>query len=336
MPPQRRAAKSTPTKRAPRAKQPARKSANSKPTVVIVGAGRVGTALAIALEQCGYRINALVARRRAHAQRAARLLRSRSVALGADALDEIPDSDILIVAVPDDQIAATAARLATRRRTDARARTRDARSTHRVALHVSGARSSDALLALHPCGYAVGSMHPLVSVADAASGAGDLRGAFYCVEGDATAVRAARAIVRALGGQSFAVAARDKALYHAGAVFAAGHAVTLFDVATGLLARCGVSTKIARRSLLTLSASAFKNLARAPDNARAVTGPFARRDLDTIRRHVAALEARRLGEELRLYLTLGRRALKMTTGGRTKDVTRILDEIQRALAKLDE
>jgi predicted short-subunit dehydrogenase-like oxidoreductase (DUF2520 family) len=338
MPPQRRAAKPTPTKtkRAPRAKQPARKSTNSKTTVAIVGAGRVGTALAVALERSGYRINALVTRGRAHAQRSARLLRSRPLALGADALDEIPDSDILIFATPDDEIAATAARLAALRRTNTRTRTRNARSTQRVALHVSGARSSDALLALHTCGYAIGSLHPLVSVADALSGANDLRGAFYCIEGDAAAVRAARRIVRALGGQSFSVAARDKALYHAAAVFAAGHAVTLFDVATGLLTRCGVSTKIARRSLLTLSASALKNIERAPGNARAITGPFARRDLDTIRRHVAALDAQRLDEELHLYLSLGRRALRVTGGVTTVEGRRILDEIQRALSKLDE
>jgi predicted short-subunit dehydrogenase-like oxidoreductase (DUF2520 family) len=336
MPPQRRAANSTPTKRAARAKQPARKSANSTPSVTIVGAGRVGTALAIALERCGYRITALVARRRAHAQRAALLLRSRPVAFGANALERLPQTDILIIAVPDDEIAATAARLAALRGAGARARARNARSTHRVALHVSGARSSDALLALHTCGFAVGSLHPLVSVADAASGANDLRGAFYCVEGDAAAVRAARRIVRALGGQSFSVAARDKALYHAAAVFAAGHAVTLFDVATSLLTRCGVTTKIARRALLTLSASAFKNLARAPGNARAITGPFARRDLDTIRRHVAALDAQRLEEELDLYLKLGRRALRVTGGDTTVEGRRILNEIQRALSKLDE
>lgn len=342
MPPQRRAAKPTATTtRAPRAKKHARKSSNSKPTVAIVGAGRVGTALALALERCGYRINALVARRRAHAKRSARLLDSRPLALSSDSLRQIPDSDIIIIATPDDQIGMTATRLAARTRTgtqtqtDAPTRTRDARKSHSVALHVSGALSSDALAPLHARGFSVGTLHPLVSIASAASGAEDLRGAFYCVEGDTTAVRIARKIVRALGGQSFSVAARDKALYHAAAVTASGHAVALFDLATSLLACCGVQDRIARRALLTLSASAFKNLVRSTDNARAMTGPFARRDLATVRRHVVALDALGDDDALRLYLLLGRRALKMTHRGATDAERKMLSEIGRALLKLE-
>ncbi|MCA1816311.1 MAG: DUF2520 domain-containing protein, partial [Acidobacteria bacterium] len=287
--------------------------------------------VAVALERRGYRITALVARTRAHARRAARLLAARPLALGADALDQLPASDLLIVAVPDDEIAPTAALLSARLRTGARARVG-------VALHTSGALASDVLAPLRARGFSAGSLHPLVSVADAASGADALRGAFFCVEGEARAARAARRIVRDLGGRSFSVAAEDRALYHAAAVFAAGHAVALFDVATQLLARCGVRGKLARRALLPLAASALKNLARAPSNARALTGPFARRDLETVRRHIAALDARRLGAELRLYLLLGLRALSTASAGgdRAADAARIAAEIQRALAKLDE
>ncbi|MCA1630853.1 MAG: hypothetical protein LC774_11050 [Acidobacteria bacterium] len=59
------------------ASNPKEKPPAPKPTVAIVGAGRLGAALAVALERCGYRVNALVARERSHARRASRLLSPR-------------------------------------------------------------------------------------------------------------------------------------------------------------------------------------------------------------------------------------------------------------------
>lgn len=368
MAPQRRSVKPATNKtRAPRAKknrppakkQPARKperlgSADAKPTVAVVGAGRVGTALALALERCGYPVIAVVSRTPAHARRAARLLASRPVALGARELERLPQSDILIAAVPDDQIGHVSMDLyvamikAAGQKLEARIQkfiaegvvSLDAMARgvprRRVAVHVSGAADANVLHALRVHGYSTGSLHPLVAVADAATGAENFRGAFFCVEGEARAVRVARSLVRDLGGQSFSVAGKDKVLYHAAAVFAAGHAVALFDVATQLLARCGVEPGLARRALLSLSETALKNLARARDNASALTGPFARRDRETVKAHIAALEDRGLRDELRLYLELGRRALLMAGGGATEGDGRLLREILRAQGRIGE
>jgi predicted short-subunit dehydrogenase-like oxidoreductase (DUF2520 family) len=314
------------------ASEPEAKRLNSKPTVALIGAGRLGTALAVALARIGYNITALVARERSHARRASRLLSSRPPALGSSDLGKIPDSDILIIATPDDRVAETAYRISAEIERRLPDRTR-ASARKRVALHVSGALASDSLAPLRARGFAVASLHPLVSVSDAASGADGLRGAFYCVEGDAAAVRVARRVVRDLGGRAFSVNPSDKVLYHAAAVMAAGHLTALFDVATSMLARCGVKTKIARRALLTLSESALDNLARAPSNARALTGPFARRDLDTIRKHLEALAATGDDGAFNLYVTLGRRAIKMSARGVTNEDRKILYELQHALEK---
>jgi predicted short-subunit dehydrogenase-like oxidoreductase (DUF2520 family) len=330
MPPQSRAARPTTQRRAPRAKKSDadKKSARAKPTVAIIGAGRLGTALAIALEQAGYAITALVARERRHALKSSRLLRSRPVALTASQLTEIPDSAILIIATPDDQIAATAARLVASLRASVPRR--------RIALHVSGALSSDELTLLRAHGFATGSLHPLVSVSDAASNAKDFGGAYYCVEGDGAAVRAARAIVRALGGHAFTIEARDKALYHAAAVFAAGHLVALFDLATELLARCGVGARDARRALLPLARGTLANLSHARANADALTGPFARADAATVRRHARALSASLPAgrDALAAYVALGRRSLSLArrtgAGARaTQEIRNLLDELDR-------
>ncbi len=277
-----------------------RQSAQTGTSVSIIGAGRLGTALARALASCGYTIEAVVARRAAHARRAAELCGTTAHALAATQLGQLPASRLIIITTPDDAIAATASQLA--------AAFQDERGRGRTALHASGALSSEALSDLRAAGFAIGSLHPLVSVTDPLRGATSLREAFYCVEGDRAAVRVARRIVRDLGAESFTIRTPDKALYHAAAVMASGHLVALFDIAAEMLSRCGLSERRARAVLLPLVASTVENLATlAP--ARALTGTFARADLSTLRRHLQAIRKRAGAEALATYILLGQRSL---------------------------
>lgn len=310
-------------------------AASKRPSVAIIGAGRLGSALALALSRSGYTIAALVARRTQHARLSALSLNPRPLALGATKLNLLPDTDLLFITTPDDQIAKVAARLAqalTAGGEGRRRSTQGPRRRRRIALHASGALTSDALAVLGEHGFSLASLHPLVSVNDAASGARNLRGAFYCLEGEARAVREARKIVRALGGQSFSVAARDKSLYHAAAVITSGHTVALFSLATTLLARCGLSEERARRVLLPLLASTLANLeAHAPEEA--LTGSFARADLTTVRKHLAALETADVGHDaISVYALLGDHSLQLAARRNRFDQS-TLDEIARLLRR---
>ena len=353
------AARPRPTKEIAARPQPtarARPTKTGRPTTVaIVGVGRLGSALALALDSCGYAVSALVSRDGARARRAARsLTNSRPLALSAAQLDRLPDTDLLIIATPDDQIEATAARVsaslderaaarqfgadaeaaATRssRRASSQSSSRSRRAT-RVALHASGALSSRALAPLGARGFATGSLHPLVSVSDPQSAVENLRGAFYCVEGDAPATRLARRVVRSLGGRAFSVRARDKALYHAAAVLAAGHAVALFDLATESLAACGLTRKRARAVLLPLARSAVANLASARSNAAALTGPFARADAATVRRNLSAFDRAGLRGVKAVYELLGLASLDLAEQSGADPAS--LEEIARALSEAD-
>ncbi|HVG31830.1 MAG TPA: DUF2520 domain-containing protein, partial [Pyrinomonadaceae bacterium] len=188
-------------------------------TIAIVGAGRLGTALAIALASRGHLIEAVVARRLSHSRRAAKLLAPGTQALSAAQLDSLPLSELLLITTPDDQLAQTAARLAaTTPRAFSGRRSRRART----ALHCSGALSSDILSPLAKKGWRTGAMHPLVSISEAVQGAERLRGAYFCVEGDRQALRLARSLVLDMQGRSFTINKTDKALYHAAAVMASG------------------------------------------------------------------------------------------------------------------
>ena len=294
--------------------------AGQNPSIVIVGAGRLGTALARALAARGYEIAAMTSRDSGHARRAVKLSGSRALALTTDRLSELPPADLLLITTPDDAIAETAARLA--RLLDAPAR------RGRVALHASGALSSLELSPLGERGFAIGSMHPLVAVSDAEGGVASFREAHFCVEGDARAVRLARRLARDLGGHSFSISAQDKALYHAAAVMASGHAVALFDIAARLLADCGVAERRAREILLPLLRSTHENLSRQPP-ARALTGTFARADASTVRKHLSAFAEHEDGAVREVYVLLGLRSLALATETRADEAA--VEEIARLL-----
>lgn len=285
---------------------PANRTVSPRARVAIIGAGRVGAAFALALASHGYEITALVTRRAASARRAQRLLVERGyappLALRAQEMARLPRSHLFIIATPDDSIAATAQLL------------NSTRGAHDligcVALHASGALSSEALAPLRASGCSIGSIHPLVSISDAVSGAVQLNRAFFCLEGEPKAVRAARRIVRALGAKSFSVPSERKALYHAAAVISAGHVVALFDIALDLLRRCGLPPRTAQEALSFLLLSTAENLRRVFPS-RALTGPIARGDIETVQRHVAALHAQTDAEALTIYRELGLHALKL-------------------------
>lgn len=280
----------------------------------------MGTALASALDACGYEVRALVSRGAAGARRAAARAGLKALALGAGELERLPSVELLFVTTPDDALKEAARALASL--PEARAR---------VALHTSGALSSELLAPLRARGYQIGSMHPLAAVSETRAGAQSLRRAFYCVEGDAAAVRAARRVVRDLGGRSFTIAPEDKALYHAAAVMASGHMVALLDIAVGMLMRCGLSKTRARAVLMPLVRSTTDNLSQS-EPARALTGTFARADTATVLRHLKTLDAPDLRDALAAYILLGQHSLQLAQANGADAAA--LKEIARALNRM--
>ena len=292
---------------------PARKK--RKPTIAVVGSGRLGTALAIALQTKGYSIGALIARRRTTARRAAKLLDPTATPMAAREIRDLPSVDLLIIATPDDQIPTVVGWLNGLKIKSGGKPT---------ALHTSGALSAKILAPLSEKGWSVGSLHPLASVSEPRAGSRALRGAFWCVEGDAAAVRVARSVVRDLEGQSFSIASEFKPLYHAAAVMTAGNVVALFDVALEMLGQCGLKGKEAQQILLPLLLTAVKNL-DGKNPAEALTGTFSRGDVETVKRHLAALKSNKLTDALELYRLLGKRSLKMTK--KHPQIIRILESV---------
>jgi predicted short-subunit dehydrogenase-like oxidoreductase (DUF2520 family) len=299
-----------------------------KPSVAIIGPGRLGFALAVALRKSGYRIIAFVSRRAEHARKAARLFdetKKPVQPLGVAQLAQLPPTDLIIIATPDDAIEETARRLAACERLTSVSSSNPGRTV----LHTSGALSSEVLAPLEEAGFHTGSLHPLVSVSKSAAGATALRGAFFCLEGDKAALKLAGKIVSDLGGASFSIRAENKALYHAAAVMASGHVVALFDLATQMLAACGLKQGTARRILLPLVESAIANL-KVSDTASALTGTFSRGDVATVQRHLQALSQKDLAAALAVYKLLGLRSVELARKNGVDP--KVLKQIQKLLA----
>ena len=136
------------------------------PSIAIVGVGRLGGALAIALSRRGYFVHTLVQRIPANAHAIFRHLDPPPTL--TDISDEAAiDSEIVLITTPDPEIREAAARIAKRLREDS------------IVLHTSGSLSSDILADLRSNGASVGSLHPLVSISDPVLGSEKFSGAFF-------------------------------------------------------------------------------------------------------------------------------------------------------------
>lgn len=266
-------------------------------SVSIIGIGRVGGAIALSLPNDKYRIANLIFRDETGLNAISGLL---STGLQSTTMDDSAEirSDIIFITTQDAEIAAVARQLAKKVRNSP------------VVFHTSGALASSELIELKAAGCKTGSIHPLVSVSQATVGPERFRGAFFCLEGDSEAVELGKQIVDDLGGRPFFIETKYKTLYHAAAVTACGHLVALFDAAVEMMTKCGLSLAESKNILLPLVTSTVQNLSDQSTSA-ALTGTFARADIETFTRHLTALNENVSDDLLEIYLLLGERSLEL-------------------------
>jgi predicted short-subunit dehydrogenase-like oxidoreductase (DUF2520 family) len=277
----------------------------------------LGLALAMAFKRSGHAPSIAVTRTSRSAKSAARLLRTRTVALGRKRLDEIAaadqalilESDVVVIATPDDSIQKVARQLAIICKSKPQNGTADRGAP--TFLHTSGALTSEVLEALADLGCPSGSMHPLMSISGRSDEAPNFSGIHFSLEGHPTALRVVRRLVRDLGGDSFVIDRNSKPLYHAAALMASPNLTALIDIAVEMMTHCHLTASRARKILLPLIESTVANLvSQAPP--RALTGTFKRGDLDTVKVHLAAIASERLTDAMKAYEVLGSRSLKMS------------------------
>ncbi len=220
--------------------------------VRVIGPGRAGGAFARVLAELGFRI-------------------LDPIVHGEDPARATADADLVVIATPDRAVAEVAAALEPRAET--------------LVVHLAGSHGLD-VLAGHP---RRGALHPLVSIPDPATGAALLRhDAWFAVAAaDAADAAVLDSIVAGLGGHRITVSDADRAAYHAAAAIASNHLVALFGQVTRIAHGIGLPLD----AFLGLGAQTLAGVAELGPT-RALTGPVARGDWDTVARHLDALDAR--------------------------------------------
>jgi predicted short-subunit dehydrogenase-like oxidoreductase (DUF2520 family) len=268
-------------------------SRTRRPRIAIVGAGKLGTALAISLQAAGYQVAQIGSRGGAASQRRAKALARRVGAQAVIVKKSELDGDLVWLCVPDGEIANLAQSLAHM-------------NWHgKVALHSAGALTSDEIGVLRKWGARVASVHPMMTFV--AGGAPSLKDVGFAVEGDRVAVQVARRIVARLGGESFLIAKRNKPLYHAWGTFASPLMTALLASSEQVAGAAGISPSMARRWMLPIVRQTLENYAKR-GAARGFSGPIIRGDAATIQKHLQVLESLPLAREV--YRALARSALR--------------------------
>jgi len=259
----------------------------SQRAFALVGPGRAGTTVAVALAARGW-LPTAVAGRRIDAPSTLRV----AELLGAPAVEVVDAgrvAELVIVATPDTVIAETAAALAPRVQPGA------------LVIHLSGACELEELAKLSTArpDVEIGSLHPLQSLPTVELGVERLPGSWCAVDGPPAVER----LAISLGLRPFRVDPLQRARYHAAATVAANHLVALLAQATQLAESAGVPPA----ALLPLVRATVDNV-EVLGARGALTGPVARGDADTAARHLDALAP----EERAAYRALATEALRLS------------------------
>ncbi len=243
------------------------------PCAGIIGAGRLGSALAWHLRSSGFRV--LIADRVPARARAACRFVGRSCRRLAPA-EVAGAGGVLFLTVPDRVIPALFISV------------RSHLKPGTLVVHCAGSSGIELFGTDVPDGVETLALHPVQSFADRGQAARSLRGCWFGIDGSTAGMRFGRSFVRRLGGRCIRVTAEQRPLYHAMCVFVSNFECALLDAGQALAQRLGLGRATTGPMLAALARTVLDNSVREGVD-RSLTGPVERGDAATVRRHLAAL-----------------------------------------------
>ena len=238
-----------------------------------IGTGTIGSALALTLHSRGYPVVAVSSRYHASARKLAQAINGCSAV--TDNQEVADTAEFVFITTPDDVIASVASQTKWHQ--------------GQYVVHCSGADTTDILEPARKGGAYVGVFHPLQTFAGAREALENMPGSTFTLEAEEPLLGILQDMANALGGHWIELKAGDKAAYHAAAVIACNYLVTLVKMATDLWQTFGISREKATRALLPLIRGTVHNI-ETIGIPQCLTGPIARGDSGTIKKHLEALE----------------------------------------------
>lgn len=274
-------------------------SASTTYAVGVIGAGRVGAVMAATLRAAGHEVVGAAGESDASRGRIAALLPNVPVLKPSDVARR---ADLLLLTVPDDMLANVVTQLAAS----------GAIREGQVVAHTSGAHGLAVLDPAKAVGARPIAIHPAMTFTGTDVDLPRLPGAVFGVTAGDAERELTEGLVADLGGTPMWVSEAKRTLYHAALAHGANHLVTLVAQAMEMLTAAGADNPAdTLRPLLT---AALDNALANGDSA--LTGPIVRGDVETVRAHLAEIEAT-APHTLGSYVAMARSTLdRVVTDGR--------------------
>jgi predicted short-subunit dehydrogenase-like oxidoreductase (DUF2520 family) len=258
--------------------------------VAILGLGKVGTAMGFLLRQAGYNIVAVASRSKAS-------LTQGIVYTGGNPYLNFSEAALtancIIIATLDDAIAHVCKKISSD----------GGIKPGTKVIHMSGAGGLDLLESARDAGAYVACIHPLQSFADVEGAIRSIPGSTFGITSVDEIKEWSVQMVRDLGGVPFFISDADKPLYHAAACIASNYLTTLIHMVEEIYQSLGWSREDAIRAIWPLVMGTIRNI-ESKGTVQALTGPVARGDAGTIRKHAEVLR-HKLPDLVQAYSALG-------------------------------
>lgn len=241
--------------------------------VGFIGAGKVGFSLGKYFVENGISVSGYFSRSKDSAKEA-------SVFTGTGHFENIDDlvakSDIIFITTPDDEIYKLWTSI------------RELNIREKIICHTSGSLSSNIFSSIEKSDAYAYSIHPIFPIANKYESYKALKNACFTIEGHSRYMDDLILLFKSFGNTIIHINREDKALYHLASVAVSNLFCALLNRATAYLDDYGFSEKEAIEALYQLILSNINNI-KEQGFLKALTGPVERNDLNTIKKHIAAM-----------------------------------------------
>ena len=255
----------------------------------IIGAGKVGIAIAHVLKGKGFEIATVADVTGEKALNMARQYLGSSVSYTDNNMEVIRTCDIVAITTQDGVIREVAKEI----------HEKTERLDGKLFFHTSGAHPSSILKPLDEKGAILGSLHPLQTFPDIDSAIRVLPSTYIFIEGDERALRTLEVLGKGIGHVAIPIEGKNKIYYHLCAVFVCNLLCSLLYASEGIMEKIDIPLE----PFFPIINATLQNI-EAKGPLLSLTGPIVRGDAGTVEDHIIALREMKLHKKIYKALSL--------------------------------